>query len=147
MPFSTLILNLIREFLEFFELEFTLSVFEPETKYGMEYSEITRDKMIKELKMADSSKKNPLLLEVIHRVVNNNMLGVASPLKNAENLPYNNISDFNENTHIKLSPVSLNTTFVKKPENDSLSASPTEKESRCDTNESIKEEVTSNNYR
>jgi len=45
------VLNLIREFLEFYELDFTLSVFTPESRCNIEYKELSRTDLLKELSL------------------------------------------------------------------------------------------------
>ncbi|XP_046573618.1 centrosomal protein 43-like isoform X1 [Haliotis rubra] len=59
------IASLVREFLEFFDLEFTLAVFDPETGLGQDYDK--RATLARELKLPDtgSSPKAPLLSEVV----------------------------------------------------------------------------------
>lgn len=52
MPEGLLAVNLVREFLEYFGLEFTSSVFEPETQAGKDYKHIGRTKLAQELKLS-----------------------------------------------------------------------------------------------
>lgn len=58
-----LIIGLVREFLEFFELEYTASVFEPEC--NLELSYIPRDKLCEELKLDSEQTGIPLLSQMI----------------------------------------------------------------------------------
>lgn len=46
---GSLVASLVREFLEFFQLEFTLSVFDPETAQGKYYTYGGRSKLMKDL--------------------------------------------------------------------------------------------------
>lgn len=48
---GSLVACLVREFLEFFELDFTLSVFDPETYHGKEYDYCGRNKLISDLQI------------------------------------------------------------------------------------------------
>ena len=146
VPVGALVLNLIREFLKFFELDFTLSVFEPETKYNNDYNEITRDKMINELKITDLSKKYPLLVQVIEKIININKSPVCKD-SNIDIAKVNDKYDCGDHGNNTISPVPpLNSTFIKKSEIQLSPISPVENESREDTNDSIKEAI-SNNYR
>ncbi|KAK6633853.1 hypothetical protein RUM44_004460 [Polyplax serrata] len=147
IPIGALVLNLIREFLEFFDLDFTLSVFDPETKYGKEYNGVPRDKILKELKMPEDNKSNPLLVEVISRMLNNNNTSDATNKQcSTQQRELSDNLQGGDVHNITASPLPLNTTYVKKSENDSIQLSPVDKDSREDTNESIQEEVMSNNF-
>lgn len=64
MPEGLLAVNLVREFLEYFGLEFTSSVFEPETQAGKDYKYIGRTKLAQELKLS-TVKKAPLLVQLV----------------------------------------------------------------------------------
>lgn len=64
MPEGLLAVNLVREFLEYFGLEFTSSVFEPETQAGKDYKYIGRTKLAQELKLS-AVKKAPLLVQLV----------------------------------------------------------------------------------
>lgn len=48
---GSLVACLVREFLEFFQLDFTLSVFDPETAQGKYYNYGGRSKLIKDLQI------------------------------------------------------------------------------------------------
>uniref|UniRef100_A0A1B6LJQ6 Centrosomal protein 43 n=1 Tax=Graphocephala atropunctata TaxID=36148 RepID=A0A1B6LJQ6_9HEMI len=56
--------SLVREFLEFFGLEFTASVFEPETQTDTDYAYVGRNKLAHNLKL-DSGKRTPLIAQVL----------------------------------------------------------------------------------
>ncbi|XP_049837769.1 centrosomal protein 43-like isoform X1 [Schistocerca gregaria] len=56
---------LVREFLEFFNLDFTLSVFDPETFHGKEYSYGGRTELMKELKLQNNSERNAPVLSCL----------------------------------------------------------------------------------
>ncbi|XP_069680561.1 centrosomal protein 43-like [Periplaneta americana] len=59
--------SLVREFLEFFKLDFTLSVFDPETAQGKYYNYGGRSKLMKDLKVDSiNGKKGPLLAQILH---------------------------------------------------------------------------------
>ncbi|CAG2053082.1 unnamed protein product [Timema podura] len=63
-----LITSLVREFLEFFKLDFTLSVFDPETSHGKEYSYGGRNRLISDLDLKinkDTYDKEPLLAQIL----------------------------------------------------------------------------------
>lgn len=55
------VLSLVREFLEFFNLEFTSMVFDPETHAGIDYNYEGRGKLAKELALDTPSPDVPLL--------------------------------------------------------------------------------------
>lgn len=48
---GSLVACLVREFLEFFQLDFTLSVFDPETAQGKYYNYGGRSKLMKDLQL------------------------------------------------------------------------------------------------
>lgn len=48
---GAIVVCLIREFLEFFGLEFTMAVFDPETQLGQDYEYVGRNKLAKDLKI------------------------------------------------------------------------------------------------
>lgn len=73
MPEGLLAVNLVREFLEYFGLEFTSSVFEPETQAGKDYKYIGRTKLAQELKLS-TVKKAPLLVQLVQDGRTNNLL-------------------------------------------------------------------------
>lgn len=56
---------LVREFLEFFNLDFTLSVFDPETFYGKEYSYGGRTELMKDLKLQNNNERNAPVLSCL----------------------------------------------------------------------------------
>lgn len=146
IPIGPLVLNLIREFLEFFELDFTLSVFDPESKYDNEYCSLSREKMISQLKITDCNISNPLLFEVVDRLIKLNKTKDSNPEKNTEDLNQCDILASGDSSNQLHSPVPLNSTFVKNSKAQSIPLSPIEKES-SNSNESIKEEFTLNNDR
>lgn len=73
MPEGLLAVNLVREFLEYFGLEFTSSVFEPETQAGRDYKYIGRTKLAQELKLS-TGKKAPLLVQLVQDGRTSNLL-------------------------------------------------------------------------
>lgn len=57
---------LVREFLEFFKLDFTLAVFDPETSHGKYYNYGGRSKLMKDLHLDNTNgKKGPLLVHIL----------------------------------------------------------------------------------
>ncbi|XP_067051697.1 centrosomal protein 43-like isoform X3 [Acropora muricata] len=62
-----LVTGLVREFLEYFDLDFTIAVFDPESNFSDRYS--GRNNLAKDLKLQDvsGSAKRPLLAEVVKR--------------------------------------------------------------------------------
>lgn len=60
---------LIREFLEFFDLYFTISVFEPETYMGSAYKYEGRKKTLQDLNIQEIDEKSdvPVLLQLIRK--------------------------------------------------------------------------------
>ncbi|EZA53016.1 hypothetical protein DMN91_002425 [Ooceraea biroi] len=62
-----LLFSLVREFLEYFGLEYTISVYDPETYFGKEYNYIGRNKLCEELGI-DSTE--PLLGEILKNSIN-----------------------------------------------------------------------------
>ncbi|CAD5113362.1 DgyrCDS2534 [Dimorphilus gyrociliatus] len=72
--------SLVREFLSFFNLEFTLSVFEPESGCDLQNEEgckQSRSNMARNLNIAenDKSKSLPLLFELVKRIKNQDLKG------------------------------------------------------------------------
>ncbi|KAM7428846.1 FGFR1 oncoprotein partner [Porites harrisoni] len=63
-----LVTGLVREFLEYFELDFTIAVFDPETNFSDKYT--GRNNLARELKLQDidGNSNQPLLAEVIKRL-------------------------------------------------------------------------------
>ncbi|GJQ67684.1 hypothetical protein Trydic_g16510 [Trypoxylus dichotomus] len=59
---------IVREFLEQFDLEFTISVFEPESYMGSSYEYIGRQKLIENLKIPSLTQESsdPILLQLLH---------------------------------------------------------------------------------
>lgn len=68
-----LLFSLVREFLEYFGLDYTISVYDPETYFGKEYNYIGRNKLCEKLGIESNE---PLLGEI---------------LKNSMNSAFNNI--------------------------------------------------------
>ncbi|KAG7200924.1 hypothetical protein KM043_003285 [Ampulex compressa] len=62
-----LLFSLVREFLEYFGLEYTISVYDPETYFGKEYHYVGRNKLCEELGI-DSTE--PLLGEILKNSIN-----------------------------------------------------------------------------
>ncbi|KAK3741809.1 hypothetical protein QZH41_010441 [Actinostola sp. cb2023] len=64
-----LVTGLVREFLEFFDLDFTIAVFDPESSFSDRYQ--GRNNLANELNLHDTDKfsSKPLLLEVIQRML------------------------------------------------------------------------------
>jgi len=61
-----LIASLVREFLEFFNLDFTLAVFDPETNIGKDFKYRERSKLIDALGLTElTDTKSPLLSEIM----------------------------------------------------------------------------------
>lgn len=63
-----LVTGLVREFLEYFDLDFSIAVFDPETNFSDKYP--GRNNLARELKLsdADSTAHSPLLAEVVKRL-------------------------------------------------------------------------------
>lgn len=62
-----LLFSLVREFLEYFGLDYTISVYDPETYFGKEYNYVGRNKLSEELGI-DSTE--PLLGEILKNSIN-----------------------------------------------------------------------------
>jgi len=61
-----LVASLVREFLEFFDLDFTLAVFDPETNIGKDFKYRERSKLIDALGLTElTDTKSPLLSEIM----------------------------------------------------------------------------------
>jgi len=61
-----LVASLVREFLEFFSLDFSLAVFDPETNIGRDFKYRERDKLIDALGLTElTDTKSPLLSEIM----------------------------------------------------------------------------------
>ncbi|XP_078375032.1 centrosomal protein 43-like isoform X2 [Oculina patagonica] len=63
-----LVTGLVREFLEYFDLDFSIAVFDPETNFSDKYP--GRNNLARELKLndIDSTARSPLLAEVVKRL-------------------------------------------------------------------------------
>ncbi|XP_021920946.1 FGFR1 oncogene partner-like isoform X2 [Zootermopsis nevadensis] len=71
---GSLVACLVREFLEFFQLDFTLSVFDPETAQGKYYNYGGRSKLINDLQIQNlNGKKGPLLVQLLHIALSQNV--------------------------------------------------------------------------
>ena len=62
-----LLFSLVREFLEYFGLDYTISVYDPETYFGKEYNYVGRKKLCEELGI---NSKEPLLGEILKNSIN-----------------------------------------------------------------------------
>lgn len=62
-----LLFSLVREFLEYFGLDYTMSVYDPETYFGKEYKYAGRNKLCEELGISSSE---PLLGEILKNTIN-----------------------------------------------------------------------------
>lgn len=62
-----LLFSLVREFLEYFGLDYTISVYDPETYIGKEYNYVGRNKLCEELGITSSE---PLLGEILKNSIN-----------------------------------------------------------------------------
>ena len=58
---------MVREFLEYFNLDYTLSVFDPETYFGKEYNYAGRQNLSEKLGIHS---KEPLLGEILKNTIN-----------------------------------------------------------------------------
>ncbi|CAK9814812.1 Centrosomal protein 43 [Anthophora quadrimaculata] len=87
-----LLFSLVREFLEYFGLDYTISVYDPETYFGKEYNYSGRNKLCEELGIESNE---PLLGEI---------------LKSSMNSAFNNTQK-NETNDSKLSKTDENTTI------------------------------------
>ncbi|CAK9807279.1 Centrosomal protein 43 [Anthophora plagiata] len=88
-----LLFSLVREFLEYFGLDYTISVYDPETYFGKEYNYGGRNKLCEELGIESNE---PLLGEI---------------LKSSMNSAFNNMQK-NETNDSKLSETDENTTKI-----------------------------------
>lgn len=88
-----LMFSVVREFLEYFDLEFTLSVFEPESCIGSKYKCIGRPKLIEDLNIPglQQTSPDPVLLQLIHLHHSSNKLSDAPNNENSiSSLNYKN---------------------------------------------------------
>lgn len=86
---------IVREFLQFFDLDYTLSVFEPESYMGTKYNYEGRVGIIKDLGVTklDENSQDPILLQLMRIVkLNSSKIDVV----NTENHKSNNIDKFSE---------------------------------------------------
>lgn len=94
-----LVASLVREFLDFFELSFTLAVFDPETNIGKDFKHRERSKLIEALGLTELvDREAPLLCEVMR-------LSKVSVLK-SESPTLSEASSVEEDQHTS-APVSL----------------------------------------
>ncbi|XP_033224471.1 uncharacterized protein LOC117177707 isoform X2 [Belonocnema kinseyi] len=71
-----LLFSLVREFLEYFELDYTISVYDPETHFGKEYNYVGRNKLCEELGISSTK---PLLGEILKNHISSVLI---TPQKN-----------------------------------------------------------------
>lgn len=69
----------MREFLEYFGLDYTISVYDPETYFGKEYNYVGRKKLAEELGI---NSKEPLLGEILKNTINGALNNVQQVIKN-----------------------------------------------------------------
>lgn len=62
-----LLFSLVREFLEYFGLQYTINVYDPETYCGKEYNYVGRNKLCEELGINTTE---PLLGEILRNSIN-----------------------------------------------------------------------------
>ncbi|RZF44725.1 hypothetical protein LSTR_LSTR000677 [Laodelphax striatellus] len=108
---GALVICLVREFLQFFGLEFTVSVFDPETQLGRDYEYIERTDLAKQLRIK-SGKNVPLLTQVVQNACkSNNRIGSNDQPENGhtENLNKHDIRASEDKIGSKI-PVSKNFT-------------------------------------
>ncbi|XP_076625625.1 uncharacterized protein LOC143343995 [Colletes latitarsis] len=88
-----LLFSLVREFLEYFGLDYTISVYDPETYFGKEYNYVGRNKLCEELGIESNE---PLLGEI---------------LKNSMNSAFNNLQK-NETNNSRLNTTDETSTNI-----------------------------------
>ena len=59
---GALVVSLVREFLEFFSLEFSSTVFDPETQAGIDYKYEGRDFLSKELQLNSENEGDYIII-------------------------------------------------------------------------------------
>ncbi|XP_020912220.1 FGFR1 oncogene partner isoform X2 [Exaiptasia diaphana] len=96
-----LVTGLVREFLEFFDLDFTIAVFDPESSFSDRYQ--GRNNLANELKLNDVDKisSKPLLLEVVQR-----MLQGGSTINTKQQPPSSNTQTQVKNSSWQNGPIS-----------------------------------------
>ncbi|BES87759.1 FGFR1 oncogene partner [Nesidiocoris tenuis] len=103
------VLSLVREFLEFFNLEFTAMVFDPETHAGIDYSYEGRNKLATDLKLDSPSAKLPLLAQVISQSKQSDVSHSSSGLNgDGKRTVDSNSKDSQLNNDVSPEPCSMN---------------------------------------
>lgn len=108
LPLAAIVLNLVREFFEVLQLDFTLSVFEPETNFGKDYTRIAKDTLMKHFNIEKVDCKNSILYEILARAVHESESHAKGDVKDETNLESNLILNLPDSPD-------LNSTYVKKP--------------------------------
>ncbi|XP_051153533.1 uncharacterized protein LOC127276886 [Leptopilina boulardi] len=90
-----LLFSLVREFLEYFGLDYSISVYDPETYFGKEYNYVGRKKLSEELGISSTE---PLLGEILKNNINGAFI---TPQKN---------NDSNRTNELDVIPTRLNNT-------------------------------------
>ncbi|XP_044269384.1 centrosomal protein 43-like [Tribolium madens] len=145
-PEGQLMFCLVREFLEYFNLDFTASVYEPESYVGSFYKYEGREKIIEDLglKPTDESFSGPVLLHLLKIAqIKSKTLKINLNINSEQNghaSETDSILSKNELKNPKLENAALDSTYVKKDvENDDTfnGTSSIEEENGCDksTNE------------
>lgn len=117
-PLASVVLNLIRQFLMELQLDFTLSVFEPETRFRKDYNEISKEKILKQYSLEEYNTNNPILYEIIAKILKEARSSQKGNIDNGN--PIQNFSVNGTDTSlnddggvIPTSPLDLNSTYVK----------------------------------
>lgn len=121
---------LVREFLEYFSLDFTNTVFEKESFMGILYDYKGKERLIKDLEIGMENSETPLLLEILNIARNNYKSKTLNEINNVtyevekDNKTVDELDSFNKSVSIQ-GDKSLN-------ESNELSISSVEKEQKAD---------------
>ncbi|OXU30095.1 hypothetical protein TSAR_004184 [Trichomalopsis sarcophagae] len=132
-----LLFSLVREFLEYFGLDYTISVFEPETYFGKEYNYVGRKKLSEELGINSSE---PLLGEILKNTINGALNNTQK--NDSSNIKLSNTSGAAENVGNATFDISV-PKMLHKDEQESISIDTSEKlESLSNSNVQVPINVT-----
>lgn len=124
-PLASVLLNLVREFFIVLQLDFTLSVFEPETKFQKDYNEISREKILKQFNLSEYKGKNPILYEIVAKALQEttfNSKGSIGTGNLIENNSMNGIDASLSDEGGLVQQLDLNSTYVKSGTEKNLDA-------------------------
>ncbi|XP_011500243.1 PREDICTED: protein PF14_0175-like [Ceratosolen solmsi marchali] len=134
-----LLFSLVREFLEYFGLDYTISVYDPETYFGKEYNYSGRKKLCEELGI---NSEEPLLGEILKSTISSALYN--SQKNDSNNLSTNKASETTE--HIANTTFDISIPKILQKDLNSIANDTSQKlENPCDSNLELPYNLTINN--